>query len=88
MGRERGRREREEDERRHRERMEVFLAAASSRVKEREAEGDIRQSVNRNEMKKSPASSERQTATETSGQSGKRAPQPIMWQTARKHVVS
>ena len=86
MGRERGRKEREEEGKRHRERVQAFLeAAASSTVaaprqeEEEEEEGGEREAVM---PAKTAVKEERRSV------SGKRTPQPSIWQTARKHVVS
>ena len=83
VGRERGRKERGEEEKRHRDRMEAFLAAA-----------EATSNVNRQEMKKervdvseTPASSEKNKMKDKSSEKKIRH-QPIMWQEARKHVVS
>ena len=80
VGRERGRREREEEERRHRERVQTFLAAATSSVaaEETQQEGEM-------ELLEKEARNRRAAVVEV--RRG-RTPQPIMWQVARKHVVS
>ena len=83
MGRERGRREREEEERRHRERVETFLAAATSSVAAEETQQEGKMELLEKEARNSPI----RRAAVVEGRRG-RTPQPIMWQVARKHVVS
>ena len=84
-GRERGRREREEDGRRHKERVQSFLAAAattSSGTVGREEEEKMAES------RSSPATREVKRKDGSVRSSARGSPQPILWQTARKHVVS
>ena len=90
VGRERGRREREEEGRRHRDRMVAFLTAAettSSTVsrEEREREGE-----RVGETDETLVGCDREAVKERGGPPSekKATPQPTMWQTARKHVVS
>lgn len=89
VGRERGRREREEEERKHRERVQAFLEAATLSVTagEKEQEGD--QDLPRQTSPlHSPAGRSEKTVRGGHRRTSRKTPPPVMWQTARKHVVS
>ena len=92
VGREKRRREREEEERRHRERMEAFLAVAettSLTVSLREEGEGGGGRVNKLADPEALVGNGREAGKEKGSSSEKRGkPQPTMWQSARKHVVS
>ena len=89
VGRERGRREREEEERKHRERVQAFLEAATLSVtaREKEQEGDEDLPPQTSPLP-SPAGRSEGTVGGSHRRTSRKTPPPVMWQAARKHVVS
>ena len=89
VGRERGRREREEEERKHRERVQAFLEAATLSVtaKEKEQEGDKDLPPQPSPLPSPPRRTE-ETVRGVHRRISRKTPPPVMWQAARKHVVS
>ena len=92
VGRERGRREREREEASHRDKVQAFLTAAAAtavregrggeeRVEEKKEEGEGKGNI------ESWAVGENQIKCEKKKKRREES-QPVIWQTARRHVVS